>query len=684
MNEKWHLLSTAFNHSDIVEDFQGGYWISTIDNGLIYVPSLKITTILGNLPEQYFRDIIPSPKGYFVSTSKGKVLEINKKGEIIQTFDTKTGWEIEFMYFDKTQNRLYTSVGHFNYPNPDDFTSFYYGKGLAQDEFGNIFYGIHSYSAVIQSSENISVRLPSQRIENISSIALSVIRETRTRDVAYGNQTLYVAQMDKLLLYSENGETELKDKNGNAIHAVKLTVDDDGNLWAATNLQGVFCFRKDKLIKHITEENGLASNYCKGISHFRSKIFVIAPNGVTSIDRDDFTTVELNSRYGINNLTVNDVLGDENALLFVTKNGIISLESNENDKPALAKLQFEGIKNEAGQGIQDIQKIPYSNNTVEISWSLLDYRFGKNNSVYYRVIGFDNQWKSLSSTVNSVIYNNLPAGKYTFQISTDKDFSTFYSIDFSIQKPFWASWWFRILVIAASAFIIWITVKITQRYTQKKQRLKTALIGSQLTALRSQMNPHFLYNVLNSLQGLVYSNKANEAGTYVSMFSDHLRHTLDISGKQWVTVKEETESLEVYLELEKLRFGDDFHYEIRKQKDVSDYLKIPSMIVQPFVENAVKHGLLNKKGDKKVSVCFDLVEDNRLQISVTDNGIGREQSYLINKQRKDKPKSFATQAIENRIDLLNQQYHNAVSLEIIDLKEKGIAVGTAVYLRIRD
>jgi LytS/YehU family sensor histidine kinase len=187
---------------------------------------------------------------------------------------------------------------------------------------------------------------------------------------------------------------------------------------------------------------------------------------------------------------------------------------------------------------------------------------------------------------------------------------------------------------------------------------------------------------LNTLQGLIYTKKVDEAGTFVSMFSDHLRHTLNMSEKQHITVREEIQSLLVYLELEKLRFGNDFHFEIEKESTVSDLIQIPSMIIQPYVENAVKHGLLNKKGTKKVRIHFTLIENKFLQISIVDNGIGREQSNLLNLQRKDKPKSFATKAIENRIDLLNKQSKNQISIRIDDLKEQGLPVGTAVFLII--
>jgi LytS/YehU family sensor histidine kinase len=196
------------------------------------------------------------------------------------------------------------------------------------------------------------------------------------------------------------------------------------------------------------------------------------------------------------------------------------------------------------------------------------------------------------------------------------------------------------------------------------------------------MNPHFLYNALNTLQGLIYTKKVDEAGTFVSMFSDHLRHTLNMSEKQMITLRDEIESLFVYLELEKLRFGDDFHFEIKKESNVSDLVQIPSMIIQPFVENAVKHGLLNKKGRKNVRIHFMLLENQLLQISIVDNGIGREQSNLLNLQRKDKPKSFATKAIENRIDLLNKQSKHQITIRIDDLKDKNLPTGTAVYLVI--
>jgi ligand-binding sensor domain-containing protein len=682
---KWLKMSDSHNNSDFIEDFQGGYWLSTIDNGLIHIPSIDVIIFSESKENQYYRHIISSPRGYLVSTNKGEIIEITKDGDYIRTFDSNTGWEIEFITLDNKSKKLYTSVGAFDYNNPNNFKFFYFGKGLSIDKDENIYYGTQSYSIVIKNSDELPIKFPHLQHLNQEDIPNHfLIRKTRTRDIITSqlSSVLYVAQIDKLLMYNASGEKELKTANGKPIHGVKLYIDDEDNLWVATLLQGVFRFRNGKLVQHYNTVNGLKSDNCINISGYKNFIYVVTNEGVVELNKSSNKMVDLTTKYALNNLYINNVLKDENSLLLVTKKGIVKLDQKEELKIVPPLLGILGIKNDKGESIPDFNQISYGEKSIEISWKLLNFQFGEKQPIYYRLKNYEQTWRVLPATINSVTYNNLSHGKYVFEIKVDSDSRTTQELTFSVLKPFWLTWWFIIIQLFFGVLILYLTIRITKSIVQKRQKVKENLILSQLTALRSQMNPHFLYNVLNSLQGLIYSNKANEAGNYVSIFSDHLRNVLKMSDKQWVTLKEEIDSLEVYLELEKLRFGDDFNYTITKQQNIDELIKIPSMILQPYVENSVKHGLLSKNGDKKVAIQFELETPTVLKVSIIDNGIGREKSAIINKQRKDKPKSFATQAIDSRIDLINKQLKTPIVLEIIDLKNNELAAGTAVYFKI--
>lgn len=678
----WKQLANGQNHTDLVLDFQGGLWISTIDNGLIYVPSLDIADFFTSQRGQSFRQVIPAPGGYFVSTNNGFVFEVDHTGKLLGTYDTKSGRDIEFIHFDPVSNRLYTSVGFFKYKDHRTFFPFYYGKGIAIDTKGNLYFGIHSLSGVILANSKPEIFLPNRKKLHSGGVDFQVIREKRTRCVHTMNDTLVIGYVDKLMAYFSHKQEELKTTKGEAIHAVSLAHDRHGRLWVATVQDGVYVFENGKEIKHFTVHSGLSHGQCKRLKIFGKRVYVITINGLDRIDTETFDVRSFTNDYSLQNTLVLDVNELQGCLLLVTKNNVIKVPFQEEKSMVLPRILFESIKTKDGELMVSHTSNVLNVHSFEISWDYLAFREGVKTPLFYRLKGLEQKWRKLSPTVGSVTYNGLPHGTYYFELRSGVKNAHVFSVPIQILKPFWYAWWFILLEIVVAVLIIILTIRLTVWYVRKKQRVREQLILSQLTAIRSQMNPHFLYNVLNSLQGLIYTNKVNEAGNYVSMFSDHLRHTLDMSDKQVLTVKEELESLAIYLRLEKLRFGDDFRYEIKKDPAVNELWKIPTMIVQPFVENAVKHGLLNKKGEKIVQIYFAANTNKMVQISIRDNGIGREKSLLINQKRKDKPKSFATGAIVNRIELLNQHLKRKIRMEILDLSENGVAAGTEVLIQI--
>ncbi len=204
------------------------------------------------------------------------------------------------------------------------------------------------------------------------------------------------------------------------------------------------------------------------------------------------------------------------------------------------------------------------------------------------------------------------------------------------------------------------------------------------SALRSQMNPHFIFNALNTIQSYVYSNDKKSASYYLGKFSELIRKILDNSSKQKIALEEEIQVLQLYIDIEKARFGDSFYasIEINPNMDIEDIF-VPPMLIQPYAENAIKHGLLHMVGKKKLLIRISQSTDQQyIEIIIDDNGIGREKSIEINKKRIDHH-SFANAANEKRIDLINQLDVKKTKLEIIDKKNvDGTAAGTTVIISI--
>ncbi len=205
-----------------------------------------------------------------------------------------------------------------------------------------------------------------------------------------------------------------------------------------------------------------------------------------------------------------------------------------------------------------------------------------------------------------------------------------------------------------------------------------------LTALIAQMNPHFLFNALNTIQSFIYSNDKKNASSYLGKFSELTRKILDNSSKKNISLDEEITLLQLYLDIEKVRFGDGFDASIRVDPSLDgEGISFPPMLVQPYVENAIKNGLLHKQGKKELRVDIRRIDGtNGIKIVIDDNGIGREQSTKINKT-KIGHQSFANTATQKRINLINQTLDQKIVLDIIDKKnENGIGIGTTVILII--
>ncbi len=227
-------------------------------------------------------------------------------------------------------------------------------------------------------------------------------------------------------------------------------------------------------------------------------------------------------------------------------------------------------------------------------------------------------------------------------------------------------------------------IQLELKETKAKLELERQLRNSELKALKAQMNPHFLFNAFNSIQEYIILNKKEMASDYLGKFADLMRIYLDHSREKSIVLEDEIRAADLYLELERIRFEEEMEYEINVDENVDEEMtSIPPMLIQPFLENALKHGLFHKKGDKRIQLAFKKDTENALICSIRDNGIGRKASALINQQRLKKHKSFATAATQNRIELLNIGREKAITFTIHDLTDENEnPLGTEVILRI--
>ena len=188
----------------------------------------------------------------------------------------------------------------------------------------------------------------------------------------------------------------------------------------------------------------------------------------------------------------------------------------------------------------------------------------------------------------------------------------------------------------------------------------------------------FIFNAINSIQDLILQGDVDNSYSYIIKFSKLVRQTLHFSNKNFIDIEDEIELLKIYLELEKLRFKDDFVFEI-ETNNIED-LQVPPMLIQPFVENAIKHGLLHKEGQKKLTISFS--KTDILTCMVTDNGVGRKKAMEIKNRQQKKHESFSVNATQARFEIMKEQYGDNLGIEYTDLEENEKSLGTIVTIKI--
>jgi len=310
----------------------------------------------------------------------------------------------------------------------------------------------------------------------------------------------------------------------------------------------------------------------------------------------------------------------------------------------------------------------------------------------YKLEGLSDRWSDFTLE-NKSMFTSLNPGKYCLIVESyntiDNSKVGMTKHTFRIGYPWYLTWWFIVGMIVTLGLLVWFfiryrTEKIREEEKQKSQFSKQ-LAEIEMKALQSQMNPHFIFNSINSIQGFILKNKVDEALGYLMDFSKILRQTLDNATKEYISLDEEIEYIKWYLNLELMRFDKKFTVEFRLPDNLNpQYILIPPMVVQPFVENAIRHGLLHKSdGQGLLLIEFVVQGDQQLKCIIEDNGVGRKRSKEIESwknQTTHKPQS--TRITKDRIDLLNKaSQSDKYRVNIVDLCDgKGTGTGTRVEI----
>jgi two-component sensor histidine kinase len=330
--------------------------------------------------------------------------------------------------------------------------------------------------------------------------------------------------------------------------------------------------------------------------------------------------------------------------------------------------------------------IDYDQSVITLEFAGLNYIDSEKNQYAYRLKGFEENWNEVE-TKRTATYTNLEPGQYVFQVKAANNDGVWTSkpkeITITITPPFWETWWFKALVALVTLMLIYVIYRVIRKRIREKISINKLIAELEIKALIAQMNPHFIFNSLTSIQELIMVNKQKEAMHYLHQFSRLLRNVLESSEKNTITLAQEKLLLELYLELEAMRFDKQFSYDIIVDQRIdAEEVVLPSFLLQPFVENALWHGLMHKRADRKLTIKFEITDQEHLICSISDNGIGRKQAEELKRNSMRSYQSMGLKIMKERIHLMKQQ-NDLIDLKIIDrTDENGNALGTTVMIQL--
>jgi hypothetical protein len=468
----------------------------------------------------------------------------------------------------------------------------------------------------------------------------------------------YIATWQGFSIVSKGGKLQTYDrKNGlRYLRCEGFLKDDSGYVWIANNKCLIRFNPATRKFKYYEENSGLS------IDGFRTNTFLKAATGET-------------------------FWGSESGVNYFFPSQLVTTPSQL--RVSLYAIDVEDSLHYFGNNTSFT--FPYSKNDITFHFTAINLN-GSREIVYeYMLEGYDKEWHS-GTDVREARYASLPAGDYTFHIKASLDGINWTeannTVTMHIVPPLWQRWWFIALMILLLAAIIHGAYLLRLQQIREKEKIKAEynqkIAEIEMKALRAQMNPHFIFNCLNSINRYIVKSDHTTASLYLTRFSKLIRLILDNSNSKNILLSNELEALKIYMEMEALRFNNKFSYEITLDPEVcADAVEVPPLIIQPFVENAIWHGLLHKDTAGRLDIRINLLDDNILECVIEDDGIGREKAKEFKSKSATTRKSLGMKLTEDRIAILNKHTSVHASITIQDLvAANGESAGTRVILKI--
>jgi ligand-binding sensor domain-containing protein len=691
-DNKWVTLLPGKRVSSVAADKEGGIWIGTLNDGIYYYPNLT-TFLLSERQRVLFTKLVADKRNHQIIAGghDGLINVFSANGKMVNEIRLPNEREVQSIFIDTTANRLLVGT--------------------------NFFYSYDLTTLRQQSKRNLAAVKKIERIADdyvlATSWGLVVIDATtvttkkqlfpqRMSTLAYQQASgkLWIGSQKGLYTFLLKSDTLTLWQPDSALYSpgVSAMVAQHNHMFIGTFTNGLLVVQNQKVIHHFRQHNGLPSNRITALCLEGDQLWIGTDKGVANLNLKTNKLFHINETKGLASNEVYDIAVLQNTL-WVTHSGGIQFFSTipvKNTQPP--RLHLVTVKSD-DRNLTDYAHGLILDPTSQQLTILLDVsnnlKSRGTTRIYYRIKEIEKDRWNVTTLSNPVAnYLSLPSGQLTFEAyAVNEDgiaSANIISLPLTVLTPFWKKSWFTAALFFFVFMLISLLVIRRAKTIEKRNKLKLIqqnqaqeLRIAQLTSIRAQMNPHFIFNTMALIQGKVLNGLKEEANQQIQNFSILMRNVLDYSGKEMILLQDEVAIIEKYLSIENVRLDGLLKYTIEVEGELkNEPVRIPSLITQPFVENALRHGLMHKQGEKKLYIQFALA-GNYIKIQIEDNGIGRKASAEFNKARRPGHQSFALEAYHKRIDLLNATHADKISLEIIDLyNAQNIPVGTRVIISI--
>jgi len=669
----------------VFQDSEGNYWLSTTEDGIYFVSSFQFYTYYQFGFSDY--NILSMEKldnDLYFSTYDKQVFKCNvESNKILSIQNLNLNKNINYTVLDilADNNKNVWFLSYQLIKLKDKKTTIIDSLNRAYNM------SLNSKNQIIISSQNGYVKFDENRLiqdycnDNIN--LSNYVFEDKLGIMWIGTLNgLYKVDNNKMEYYGDFNEV-LKSR----INDIKQIGD---YILVATSGEGLVIIKNYDIIQ-INKSNGLNSNFVTKILIDNQNVCWLGTNKglckiVFNFEKNlNYKLIKYTKSNGLFAEEIKDMIKINNCIWLGTSSGLVSFfpENLKKNTTAPNILIDSILINNIKLNLENNYILPYSENSLSIFFKAISFKSTQKIRYKYKLEGFDDKW--IESVNRYVRFPNLPSGDYVFQLTASSEDDNWNEtpiiVKFRIKKHFTQTASFIIFVILFSLSIIVAIIGFIYNNLKKDVELKKLLIISEQKALRSQMNPHFIFNSLNSIRRYILENDNDAADSYLTSFASLMRLVLENSKQNFIELNTEIETLKRYLELEKMRFDNTFTFEIEVAKNINLLeVKIPPMLIQPYLENAIWHGLAPKKSNGILQLKFEQINNSELICWIEDNGIGRQKSLEISKKRLNH-NSTGLKNIEERINLINKLTNSKILIEIIDLFDsQNQASGTKIKL----